>query len=83
MVFPKTCWQTLRQMLSTDICPVFSVTWWSMAEGARGYGMKWRTLAFVLLFALMASGGSFTCFYSSGGHDHVDHHDPPPTTNNA
>ena len=54
-----------------------------MAEGARGYGMKWRTLAFVLLFALMASGGSFTCFYSSGGHDHVDHHDPPPTTNNT
>lgn len=37
--------------------------------------MKWRTLLMVLLFALIASGGSFTCFYSSGDH-HDDHHDP-------
>jgi hypothetical protein len=59
----------------------FSVRLLALA-GLRGDIMKWRTLLFVVLFALMASGGSFTCFWSSGDHhdhDH-DHHDPPPST---
>ena len=37
--------------------------------------MKWSRLLLIILFAALAFGGSFTCFYSSN--DDIHH----PTTN--
>jgi len=33
---------------------------------------KWTTLLLIMICAALAFGGSFTCFASSGDHDH-DH----------
>ena len=37
--------------------------------------IRWTTIVLLILFALMSTGGSFTCFYSSDS-DHI-HHRPP------